>query len=670
MGCCGSKGEKPAPTRQVVVAEASSITAGQTPSKDREEDSTKEREPEIELDAHLEALANNMDFVSTVLQSSFVSENESLREQFDLALKETTPEEIDEANDTYFTAAEQETALQKFGFISGPIAPEGEQRRFNWQKGELLGVGAFGRVYMGLDTDTGQMLAVKQVTLGGHASSRQFMEQMRSLETEISLLRPLNHPNIVRCYGCERDHEELNIFLELVPGGSITSLLQKFGPFAEPMVAVYTKQILTGLEYLHANRIIHRDIKGANILVDSDGVVKLADFGASKQIQNVMSATGDLHSLKGTPYWMAPEVIKQTGHGRQADIWSVGCTVIEMLTGKPPWVQFNTQVSALFHIASSKEPPSMPADVTSTCRTFLLQTFARCGLCTLQSVALRGAACVLPTAFISPSAGAVAALAFANSESRHAFACRDPKLRPNASRLLQHDFVRDVAGTQIRHTSSGFDSPNNKAQDANAPPAADLGLALQDSFGASAAADSLHASSTGDVLQSIEEVQEPPTPLGREGINGTEEEATVFVRRRSNASDTDMGAGNEKTINQWLSLQASETDALSKMLIAQSPNNVAATATREAGAQPGLPIVVETINGTISDGDTAAAATSGGLPPGDIVSPEQIQADTAGSAPSDPGDDRPIQTIGTHSKRTQPSQNAMSLCHAVSCRAS
>jgi hypothetical protein len=377
MGCCGSKDKKPA-ARQVMVDPASDITAGHTPSKEQEEASSKEREPEIELDAHLEALANNMDFVSTVLQSSFVSENASLREQFDLALKETTPEEIDEANDTYFSIAEQETALQKFGFISGPIAPEEDQRRFNWQKGELLGVGAFGRVYMGLDTDTGQMLAVKQVTLGGQATSRQFIEQMRSLETEISLLRPLNHPNIVRCYGCERDKDELNIFLELVPGGSITSLLQKFGPFAESMVAVYTKQILTGLEYLHANRIIHRDIKGANILVDSDGVVKLADFGASKQLQNVMSATGDLHSLKGTPYWMAPEVIKQTGHGRQADIWSVGCTVIEMLTGKPPWVQFNTQVSALFHIASSKDPPKMPDDVSTAGSTFLLQTFARC----------------------------------------------------------------------------------------------------------------------------------------------------------------------------------------------------------------------------------------------------------------------------------------------------
>lgn len=241
MGCMGSKEAAP---KKVTVGPASGITAGRTPSKDPGDTSTKEKEPEIELDPHLEALASNMDFVQTVMQSSFVSENASLREQFDLALKETTPEEIDEAEDTYFSVAEQESALQKFGFISGPLQAEEDMRKFNWQKGELLGVGAFGRVYMGLDTDTGQMLAVKQVTLaGGSGNSRQFIEQLRSLETEISLLRPLNHPNIVRCYGCERDNDELNIFLELVPGGSITSLLQKFGPFAESMVAVYTKQV-------------------------------------------------------------------------------------------------------------------------------------------------------------------------------------------------------------------------------------------------------------------------------------------------------------------------------------------------------------------------------------------------------------------------------------------
>ena len=377
MGCCGSK----KPKAQTVLVGPK--TGGETgPTKDDGPEITKQpepQEPEVEVDPHLEALANDMDFVKTVLQSSFVNSNSSLRDEFNLALKEHAPSDIREAEEKYFTSSEQEAALMKFGFKLGTTTSEEPMREINWQKGELLGVGAFGRVYNALDKDTGQMLAVKQVTLAGgpQTSSRQFMEHLRSLETEISLLRPLNHPNIVRCYGCERDGDELNIFLELVPGGSITNMLQKFGAFSESMVAVYTKQILTGLEYLHANRIIHRDIKGANILVDADGIVKLADFGASKQLQNVMGASVQQQSLKGTPYWMAPEVIKQTGHGRQADIWSVGCTMIEMLTGKPPWSHCDTQVSALFHIASSKDPPKLPTDISSVCSSFLLLTFAR-----------------------------------------------------------------------------------------------------------------------------------------------------------------------------------------------------------------------------------------------------------------------------------------------------
>jgi hypothetical protein len=127
-----------------------------------------------------------------------------------------------------------------------------------------------------------------------------------------------------------------------------------------------------------------------------------------------------------------------------------------------------------------------------------------------------------------------------------------------------------------------------------------------------------------------------------------------------------MGPGNESTINQWLSLQASETDALSKMLIAQSPNNVAAGATaREktsaAGSQPGLPMVVETMDGTITDGGAATAAASGGLP-SDVVSPEQVQAHTSGSIVADTADERPIQTIGTNHS---PSQRASPPSHPI-----
>jgi serine/threonine protein kinase len=99
--------------------------------------------------------------------------------------------------------------------------------------------------------------------------------------------------------------------------------------------------MLEGLKYLHINGIIHRDLKCANVLVDNMGVIKLSDFGASKRIIHDYSDDFDetklSKSVKGSPYWMAPEVIKRTGHAKPADIWSLGCCVLEMLTSKPPW---------------------------------------------------------------------------------------------------------------------------------------------------------------------------------------------------------------------------------------------------------------------------------------------------------------------------------------------
>lgn len=119
-------------------------------------------------------------------------------------------------------------------------------------------------------------------------------------------------------------------------------------------------------------------MQGANILVDNTGLVKLADFGASKKIESLVTLeTGGSRSVKGTPYWMAPEVITQSGHGRQADIWSVACTVIEMATGKPPWSQYGSQVSAMFQIAKSKGPPTIPEHLSPDCKDFLYLCFNR-----------------------------------------------------------------------------------------------------------------------------------------------------------------------------------------------------------------------------------------------------------------------------------------------------
>ena len=153
---------------------------------------------------------------------------------------------------------------------------------------------------------------------------------------------------------------------------SLTSSCSRFGHLNETIVRIYTKQILTGLAFLHAHGVVHRDVKGANILVDRSGEAKLADFGASRYLgkQGDPAAQG-AQSLRGTPAFMlsrisqeplflslnfyyrapllqAPEVIRQLGYGRKSDVWSVGCTVIEMITGKPPWSQHDNPISLMY----------------------------------------------------------------------------------------------------------------------------------------------------------------------------------------------------------------------------------------------------------------------------------------------------------------------------------
>ncbi|KAK3002975.1 hypothetical protein RJ639_018730 [Escallonia herrerae] len=242
-----------------------------------------------------------------------------------------------------------------------------------WRKGELIGCGAFGRVYMGMNLDSGELLAVKQVSIAVNSASKEKTQaHICELEEEVKLLKNLSHPNIVRYLGTAREEESLNILLEFVPGGSISSLLGKFGSFPESVIRMYAKQLLLGLEYLHKNGIMHRDIKGANILVDNKGCIKLADFGASKKVVELATMTG-AKSMKGTPYWMAPEVILQTGHSFSADLWSVGCTIIEMATGKPPWSQQYQEVAALFHIGTTKSHPPIPEHLSAEAKDFLLK---------------------------------------------------------------------------------------------------------------------------------------------------------------------------------------------------------------------------------------------------------------------------------------------------------
>ncbi|KAK7279925.1 hypothetical protein RJT34_24986 [Clitoria ternatea] len=241
-----------------------------------------------------------------------------------------------------------------------------------WKKGKLLGRGSFGHVYLGFNSESGEMCAMKEVTL--FSDDPKSKESAKQLMQEIHLLGRLRHPNIVQYYGSETVDDKLYIYLEYVSGGSIHKLLQEYGKFGELAIRSYTQQILSGLAYLHAKNTLHRDIKGANILVDPTGRrVKLADFGMAKH----MSGQSCPLSFKGSPYWMAPEVIKNpSGCSLAVDIWSLGCTVLEMATTKPPWFQYEG-VAAMFKIGNSKELPTIPDDLSNEGKDFVRKCLQR-----------------------------------------------------------------------------------------------------------------------------------------------------------------------------------------------------------------------------------------------------------------------------------------------------
>nr|XP_048319255.1 MAP3K epsilon protein kinase 1-like [Ziziphus jujuba var. spinosa] len=235
--------------------------------------------------------------------------------------------------------------------------------------GDEIGKGAYGRVYKGLDLENGDFVAIKQVSLENIAQ-----EDLNIIMQEIDLLKNLNHKNIVKYLGSLKTKTHLHIVLEYVENGSLANIIKpnKFGPFPESLVAVYIAQVLEGLVYLHEQGVIHRDIKGANILTTKEGLVKLADFGVATKLTE---ADVNTHSVVGTPYWMAPEVIEMSGVCAASDIWSVGCTVIELLTCVPPYYDLQP-MPALFRIVQDDHPP-IPDSLSPDITDFLRQCFKK-----------------------------------------------------------------------------------------------------------------------------------------------------------------------------------------------------------------------------------------------------------------------------------------------------
>lgn len=248
-------------------------------------------------------------------------------------------------------------------------------KKRTWIKGAPIASGSFGSVYYGMSTRTGAIMAVKEVDLPepGSVSTSRSQRMVDALRHELDLLKGLDHKNVVKYLGTDMDEKNIYIFLEYVSGGSVSSALASFGMFPESLVRTYTAQILEGLVYLHGQGIIHRDIKGGNVLIDQDGSVKISDFGISKRVDEVVAAskTDRRASLQGSVFWMAPEVVKDTRYTIKGDVWSLGCLMIEMITGTHPFPDLD-QMQALYLIGQ-KGRPEMPEDVSSAGLDFLEQ---------------------------------------------------------------------------------------------------------------------------------------------------------------------------------------------------------------------------------------------------------------------------------------------------------
>jgi serine/threonine protein kinase len=252
-----------------------------------------------------------------------------------------------------------------------------------WREGDRIGQGAYGEVFKAMVH--GHLTAVKKICLDLDPENPEALEhEIDAVLLEINTMRQLDHPRIVRYLGCIRedtpDSPQLCIFMEFM-SSSISALLAKFGPYGIACVRKYARQILEGLCFLHSKGIVHRDVKGANILIGTQGDAKLADFGCCRQIEQLHNTmTGSLHEVKGSVFWMAPEVLKANA-GRRSDVWSTGCTVLEMLTAEPPWPNLrqgkSSLAQALQRIADGPDPPPFPKDVPEDCSAFLMDCFIR-----------------------------------------------------------------------------------------------------------------------------------------------------------------------------------------------------------------------------------------------------------------------------------------------------
>ncbi|XP_077315928.1 serine/threonine-protein kinase 4-like [Lithobates pipiens] len=209
---------------------------------------------------------------------------------------------------------------------------------------EKLGEGSYGSVFKASHKETSQIVAIKQIPVES---------DLQEIIKEISIMQQCDSLHVVKYYGSYFKNTDLWIVMEYCGGGSVSDIIRlRKQTLKEDEIATILQSTLKGLEYLHFMRKIHRDIKAGNILLSSEGIAKLADFGVAGQLTDTMAKR---NTVIGTPFWMAPEVIQEIGYNCVADIWSLGITAIEMAEGKPPYADIHP-MRAIFMIPSNPPP--------------------------------------------------------------------------------------------------------------------------------------------------------------------------------------------------------------------------------------------------------------------------------------------------------------------------
>lgn len=298
--------------------------------------------------------------------------SECYEEQFETDSDEDPPEHPVTSSSA---PTHSNTSPQQKDLLVAPLANVSEVRRSNTkrpafnirvEKKERVGRGTFGDVFRAIDLDTGTEIAVKEIVVAQDCA-KDLEKQIHTLEREIRVMQKLDHPNTVKYLGAKRQQDTLNIYMEFVSGGTVASLLRHKGPLSEDAARRYAKQLLCGLDYLHDKKIAHRDLKGDNLFLTKDDVLKVGDFGTSKELQT-MRVTD---SVAGTPNFMAPEVIACSGHSFQADIWSIGCCIIQMVVGKPPFANMDNHMAVMFAVMKGQIDQQIPKDISLSLRDFL-----------------------------------------------------------------------------------------------------------------------------------------------------------------------------------------------------------------------------------------------------------------------------------------------------------